>query len=212
MLNKTRTKPNHHPCFYSKAKNKYGRVHLPVAPSCNIQCVYCRRDYDCVHENRPGVTKEVISPEQALISFEKTLKEMPFISVAGIAGPGDAFSIPELTLKTFELIRNKNTEISLCVSTNGLNIKEYIPLLSDLNVRYVTITVNCIDPVMGTNIYKWINVDGSRLTGIDAAGTLIEKQLEAISILKNNNFTVKVNSVVIPGINEAHLLDTIIVI
>lgn len=206
MLNKIQTKSNNHPCFFSKAKNKYGRIHLPVAPSCNIQCVYCRRDYDCVHENRPGVTKIVMSPEQALISFEKTLKEMPFISVAGIAGPGDAFSKPELTLKTFELIRNKNNEISLCVSTNGLNIKDYIPLLSGLNVRYVTITVNCIDPVMGVNIYKWINMNGIRITGIDAAEKLIERQLEAISILKRNNFIVKVNSVVIPGINEDHLV------
>ena len=206
MFNKFQAQPDHHPCFFSEAKNKYGRIHLPVAPSCNIQCAYCRRDYDCVNENRPGVTREVSNPEQALIHFEKTLKKMPFISVAGIAGPGDAFSIPELTLKTFELIRTKNSEISLCVSTNGLNIKDHIPQLSDLNVRYVTITVNCIDPGIGAYIYKWINMNGSILKGIDAAGTLIERQLEAISILKRNNFIVKVNSVVIPGINEDHLI------
>ncbi|MFC1494138.1 radical SAM protein, partial [Thermodesulfobacteriota bacterium] len=206
MFNKFQTKANHHPCFFSEAKNKYGRIHLPVAPACNIQCAYCRRDYDCLHENRPGVTKGVISPEQAFNHFERTLQKMPFISVAGIAGPGDAFSKPELTLKTFELIRTKNSGISLCVSTNGLNIKDYIRQLSDLNVRYVTITVNCIDPVMGAHIYKWVKMDGIKLKSIEAAGTLIERQLEAISILKSNNFTVKVNSVVIPGINEDHLI------
>ena len=82
MFNKFQAQPDHHPCFFSEAKNKYGRIHLPVAPSCNIQCAYCRRDYDCVNENRPGVTREVSNPEQALIHFEKTLKKMPFISVS----------------------------------------------------------------------------------------------------------------------------------
>lgn len=206
MLNRFQNKTNHHPCFFSKEKNKYGRIHLPVAPSCNIQCAYCRRDYDCLHENRPGVTKGVISPEQALDNLERTLKEMPFVSVAGIAGPGDAFSIPEFTLKTFELIRAKDSEISLCVSTNGLNVIDYISQLEDLNVGYITITINTLDPVIGSSIYKWINVDGTLLKGITASEILINRQLEAISILKSRNFTVKVNSVVIPGINEDHLI------
>ena len=52
-----------HPCFYAGAKGKYGRLHLPVAQSCNIQCAYCRRDHDCPNENRPGVTQGVIEPD-----------------------------------------------------------------------------------------------------------------------------------------------------
>ena len=57
---------NRHPCFNAKVKGQYGRVHLPVAPKCNIQCNYCNRKYDCVNESRPGVTSTVLSPEQAL--------------------------------------------------------------------------------------------------------------------------------------------------
>lgn len=194
-----------HPCFYSEAKNRYGRIHLPVAPACNIQCAYCRRDYDCIHENRPGVTKGVITPEQALERLETTLEQMPHISVAGIAGPGDAFADPELTLKTFELIRRKNSQIALCVSTNGLNICDYILWLIDLDVRYVTITINSIDPLIGASLYKWVSTEDGRLYGSEGAKALIEKQLEAIEVLKINGFTVKINSVVIPGINEDHI-------
>jgi nitrogen fixation protein NifB len=131
---------------------------------------------------------------------------LPYISVAGIAGPGDAFCTPDLTLKTFELIRKKNTKISLCVSTNGLNILDYIPTLSDLNVQFVTITVNCIDPVTGAKILKWVDLENSRLKGIEAAGILEERQLEAIGRLKSKGFMVKVNSVVIPGVNDDHLV------
>ena len=205
MRNNTRTEAKTHPCFYSEAKNRYGRIHLPVAPDCNIQCAYCRRDYDCIHENRPGVTKEINSPEQALEKFEQTLDKMPYISVAGIAGPGDAFACPELTLKTFELIRKTNSQISLCVSTNGLNLRDYISDLADLNVRYVTITVNSIDPAISATVCKWVDRDRRRIYGMEAAAELIRRQLEAIELLKSRNFTVKINSVVIPKVNEYHI-------
>ena len=148
-----------HPCFYAGAKATYGRIHLPVAPSCNIQCAYCRRDYDCPHENRPGVTGSVIGPEEAVNFLQCALKKMPHISVAAVAGPGDSFCTPEITLRTFERIRRKNSDIALCVSTNGLNVKSYIPQLCDLNVGFVTITVNAIDPNIGRSLHKRISLE-----------------------------------------------------
>ena len=51
-----------HPCFNAGAKGKYGRVHLPVAPKCNIKCNFCDRKYDCVNESRPGVTSRINHP------------------------------------------------------------------------------------------------------------------------------------------------------
>jgi nitrogen fixation protein NifB len=201
----TQTFHKTHPCFYAGAKGKYGRLHLPVAPTCNIQCAYCRRDHDCPNENRPGVTLGVISPEEASERLEKALEEMPHISVAAIAGPGDAFCDPERTLKTFELIRRKNPDIALCVSTNGLNVCDSIQHLCDLNVDYVTITVNAIDPVIAARLHPWITVDRKIIGGMEAAQALISRQLEAICRLKDAGIIVKVNSVVIPGINEFHL-------
>ena len=197
---------NTHPCFYAGARGRHGRIHLPVAPSCNIQCSYCRRDYDCPNENRPGATSGVLGPEEALERLEKALEKMPYISVAAIAGPGDAFSDPEITLRTFELIRRKNRDIALCVSTNGLNVAGYIPQLNSLNVRFVTVTVNAIDPVVGRHLYTWVKVGDGTLHGIEAARALISKQLEAITLLKAANITVKVNTVIVPGVNEDHVL------
>ena len=51
-----------HPCFDKEARHKNARVHLPVAPKCNIQCNYCNRKFDCVNESRPGVTSSVLTP------------------------------------------------------------------------------------------------------------------------------------------------------
>jgi len=197
---------NTHPCFYAGASGRYGRIHLPVALSCNIQCAYCRRDYDCPNENRPGVATRVLQPEEALMRLEKALSEMPHISVAAVAGPGDAFSDPVVTLRTFELIRRKNAGIALCVSTNGLNVVKYIPDLRELDVRFVTITVNAIDAKVGRFLYNWVKIEGGVLQGTEAAGALISKQLEAIALLKEAGITLKVNTVVIPGVNEDHVL------
>lgn len=195
-----------HPCFYAGAKGKYGRIHLPVAPSCNIQCAYCRRDYDCPHENRPGVTRNVISPEGAVNLFESALEKMPHISVAAVAGPGDAFCSPETTLQTFEQIRRKNSDLALCVSTNGLNVKSYIPQLCDLNVGFVTITVNAINPNIGMRLHKRISFGDRIIRGVEAAQILISRQLEAIPLLKAAGIIVKVNTVVVPGVNDFHVL------
>ena len=61
---------DNHPCFSKKASAAYGRVHLPVAPHCNIQCNFCNRIYDCANENRPGVTGRVQSPDEAALYVE----------------------------------------------------------------------------------------------------------------------------------------------
>ena len=51
-----------HPCFTAKCSD-YARIHLPVAPKCNMQCNYCLRKYSCVNESRPGVVARVMVPE-----------------------------------------------------------------------------------------------------------------------------------------------------
>jgi nitrogen fixation protein NifB len=73
-------------------------------------------------------------------------------------------------------------------------------------VEYVTITVNAIDPNIAARLHPWIIVDSMTIRGLEAAQILISRQLEAIGRLKDAGITVKVNSVVVPGINEQHLL------
>ena len=51
-----------HPCFSQEAHKRSGRIHLPVAPECNIQCGYCVRKFDCVNESRPGVASTILTP------------------------------------------------------------------------------------------------------------------------------------------------------
>ncbi len=198
---------NLHPCFNEAAKGKYGRVHLPVAAGCNIKCNYCNRKYDCVNESRPGVTSAVLAPWQAALYMEQVLEREPRIAVAGIAGPGDPFANPEETLETLRLITEKFPHILLCLSSNGLGVAGYLDDIAGLNVSHVTITVNAVDPEIGKNIYSWVRDKKVIYRGLQGAELLLERQLEAIRGLKARGITVKVNTIVVPSVNDRHVED-----
>jgi nitrogen fixation protein NifB len=194
-----------HPCFNAEARHKTGRIHLPVAPRCNVQCNFCNRKFDCANESRPGVTTSVLKPLEALTLLEEMDKRVPNLSVVGIAGPGDPFANSEETMETLELIRSKYPDKLLCVSSNGLNISEYIPRLAKLNTSHVTITVNAVDPEVGAGMYEWIHWNKKTYWGAEGATLLLERQTEALKTLKQYGITVKVNTVVVPRINEHHV-------
>jgi nitrogen fixation protein NifB len=196
---------DHHPCFNKKAHRHFGRVHLPVAPRCNIQCKFCNRQFDCVNESRPGVTSAVLSPAQAMVYLEEVLRQKPNIRVVGIAGPGDPFANASQTLETCRQVRAQYPEMMLCVATNGLNLSPYLDELAELKVSHVTVTVNAVDPKIGVKIYSWMRM-GKRVVSPDqGAEILLTRQLEAIRGLKERDIIVKVNSIILPGINEDHI-------
>ncbi|MDA8137376.1 MAG: radical SAM protein [Desulfobacteraceae bacterium] len=196
-----------HPCFNRKSHHHYGRVHLPVAPRCNIQCKFCNRLFDCVNESRPGVTSALLSPAQAMVYLAAVLEEKPNIKVVGIAGPGDPFANAEQTLETFERVRRTYPDMMLCVASNGLNIAPYVEELHRLQVSHVTITVNAVDPAIGANIYSWMRIGKRVVSPEEGARILLERQMEAIKALKSKEIMVKVNAIVLPGINEEHIVD-----
>jgi len=196
---------NNHPCFSKEAHKKYGRIHLPVAPRCNIQCNFCNRKYDCLNESRPGVTSNVLTPAQAVTYLENVVAKRPEIAVVGIAGPGDPFANPDETMETLRLVRKKFPKLMLCVATNGMGIGPYIDELAELKTSHVTITMTAIDPAIGAKIYAWVR-DGKRpLRGEEAAAALHARQIEALVRLKQRGVVVKVNSIIIPGINDEHM-------
>ncbi|MFW5852368.1 MAG: radical SAM protein [Bacteroidota bacterium] len=195
-------KTEKHPCFNVHAKNKYARVHLPIAPKCNIQCGYCNRKYDCVNESRPGVTSTVLNPQQALEYFKIMSKKIENISTVGIAGPGDPFAMPDETIETFRLIKQEFPEILFCVSTNGANLYNYIDEIADLGVSHVTLTINSLEPEVLKDIYSWVRINKKMYRGLDAGKMLLAEQLRCIPKLKKRGIFVKINTIMIPGVND----------
>lgn len=196
---------DNHPCFNPGACRSFGRVHLPVAPRCNIQCKFCNRQFDCVNETRPGVTSAVLSPAQAMVYLEEVFAAKGNISVVGIAGPGDPFANPRETLETLSRVRARYPGVMLCVATNGLGLAPHLDDLARLKVSHVTVTVNAVDPSIGAKIYAWMRVGKRVVRAAEGARVLLERQRQAIRGLKARGILVKVNSIILPGINEDHI-------
>ncbi|HSQ40942.1 MAG TPA: nitrogenase cofactor biosynthesis protein NifB [Fibrobacteraceae bacterium] len=194
-----------HPCFHAPARHTHSRIHLPVAPRCNVQCRFCDRKYSCVNESRPGVTAKVMSPQEALEHLKWHVERLPNLSVVGIAGPGDPFANADLTLETLRLVRAEFPSMLLCVSSNGLGVLPYVDDLRDLEVSHTTITVNAVDPEIGARIYEWFRWEDQTLRGPEGAALLWERQRAAIRALVNAGMLVKVNTVCVPGINDHHV-------
>ncbi|WP_068114944.1 nitrogenase cofactor biosynthesis protein NifB [Tropicimonas marinistellae] len=196
-----------HPCYSEEAHHYFARMHVAVAPACNIQCNYCNRKYDCANESRPGVVSERLNPEAAARKVIAVANEVPQLSVLGIAGPGDSAYDWRKTKATFQKVVEQLPDIKLCISTNGLAMPDHVDELLDMNIDHVTLTINMIDPEVGTKIYPWIFYDHRRIEGLEASQILHERQMQSLDMLTERGILVKVNSVMIPGINDEHLLE-----
>jgi len=192
-----------HPCFGGN-HHKNGRMHLAVAPRCNIKCGYCTRKHDCANESRPGVTSRILTPAEALVKVSEVMDSEilgPIIKVIGIAGPGDPL-FNEETFETFRLIGDRFPHLIKCMSTNGLLLPEKIDLLQEIDLHSLTVTINALDPEIAGKVYSFIHYHGRRYTGTEAGEIIIANQLEGLRRAAGYGMTIKVNTVLIPGLND----------
>ncbi len=199
-------KVKEHPCYGAKAHFKYGRVHLPVVSTCNIGCNYCIRKFDCVNESRPGVTSKLLTPQQAIETVREAARADSRLRVVGISGPGDPLS-SDVTFETFRLVQKEFPHLTRCLSTNGLMLPDKLDLLKEVGLNTLTVTINAVDPDIGSKIYSFVRYNNQTLRGKEAFEVLSKKQLEGLRAAVDAGIVVKVNSVFIPGINDDHLID-----
>lgn len=193
-----------HPCFNEKMHDKVGRIHVPIAPKCNIQCNFCTREINKC-EMRPGVASCIMTVGDAVKHVEKVVKEMP-ISVVGVAGPGDALFNPE-TFEFFKVMDQKFPQLIKCISTNGLLLPDKADELAELHLNSITVTVNAVDQEIGKKIYSMAIHHGKVYDKEEAFPIISENQLKGIKMISEKGIVVKVNSVLIPGLNDKHIVE-----
>jgi len=199
-----RKNKNTHPCFDPAAHGQYGRIHMPVSAKCNIKCRFCERGINA-DELCPGVAAQILTPEQAVKgTLAKALELCPEITVAGIAGPGDALA-DNSAIETFRLVDKEFPQLSKCLSTNGLGLPDAAEELAKLGLKHLTVTVNAVDPKIGEKIISHITFNGETITGEKAAEILLSRQLEGIRKAVASGMEVKINTVLIPGVNDGHI-------
>lgn len=192
-----------HPCLGGSAHGKYGRLHLPVSPTCNIRCRFCLRDLNG-HEDRPGVSRHVLAAQDAVATVRHALELCPEITVVAVAGPGEALAGPH-ALRALRDVHDKFPHLIGCLSTNGLLLAAHVDELAAAGVRSVTVTVNATDPTVQASICSDIVLGGKAIHGEEAAATLIDAQLTGIRAAVARGVVVKVNTVLVPTINDGHI-------
>ncbi len=195
-----------HPCFDPKAAKKFARMHLPVAPRCNISCNYCNRKFSCVNESRPGVTAKVLGVDEAISSVDRMKTLMPHLTTIGIAGPGDALANPDKTFAVMRAIYEKYPEMNLCLSTNGLALPDYAEEIAKYNISHVTVTMNATNPEIASGIYKWVRYKGETFRSTEGAELLLQNQLRGLEMLASYNVMTKVNFIYMPLVNSAEVI------
>lgn len=196
-----------HPCYSMgvPGEQRAGRLHLPVSPACNIACRFCRRDFNA-SEHRPGVAHSLLTPDKAVDIVEHALALCPSIQVVGIAGPGDTLATDH-AINTFDLVHRRFPDLINCLSTNGLLLPEKGERVVSAGVQTITVTVNAVDPEILTGICSGIVYHGAHLTGTAATRRLIRNQLAGIRLVTDLGAVVKVNTVLVPGVNDTHIAD-----
>ena len=194
-----------HPCFSDAAHFKYGRIHLPVAPRCNIRCNFCSRSING-HEHRPGVTEKILFPMEAIERLKAAVNQKFPLTVAAVAGPAEPLANAE-TFEVFKMARRLFPDLIRCLATNGLVLAEKAQALEELGMSTITVTANAIDPAIGEKIYDYVMIDGEKYTGEKGAEILIEHQRQGVREAVARNMVVKINTVLIPGINTGHVAE-----
>lgn len=191
-----------HPCFDEVSHKRVGRMHIPVAPACNIQCRYCYREVGS-SDNRPGVAYKILKPTEALEAVDQVIREDKSIQVIGVAGPGDALA-NQATFNSLALIHKKFPHLKKCISTNGLRLEERVDELLAVGVSTISVTVNAVSPHVGREFYRKVHLNGHTYYE-NAFDILTDRQLTGIEAASRKGLVVKINTVLVPELNGDHI-------
>ena len=145
-----------------------------------------------------------MTPDEAVDRTRALVERSERLSVVGIAGPGDPL-VNAPTYVTMRKIHWEYPDLTLCVSTNGLLLPDRLAQLVAAGVRSLTVTINAVTPETAEEIYAWVIYHGRRYEGREAVELLLENQWRGLVSAIEAGLIVKVNTVYIPGVNDAEL-------
>ncbi|MFW9851014.1 MAG: radical SAM protein [Candidatus Thorarchaeota archaeon] len=195
-----------HPCWTNERSNLWERIHLPVATKCNVQCNFCTNQTSSCFSIGPGTCKKSMTPEDAMNALHHEMKKSDNLRIVAISGPGEPLYNKE-TFATLENVRKFYPDMKFCLSTNGILLGKSVEYLVGLEVATVSVSMSAILPNTVNKIYSWGIIEGNRIDD-DRIGNLIPKlQLEGIEAASDAGIDIKVNTILIPDLNDDEILD-----
>ena len=170
------------PLLFDNHGREMSYLRLAVTDRCNLRCTYC-------------MPAEGISylPEKKLLSWEEMLRIVHVLNQLGIRKVritgGEPFVRPGLMEFLQELAKIENLEI--CLTTNGVLLENHLDSLLNLGIKNVNLSLDSLDSERFFKI--------TRRNDFDQVYRNLMRMIEA-------NFIVKLNAVVMHGMNETDIL------
>ena len=170
------------PLLFDNHGREMSYLRLAVTDRCNLRCTYC-------------MPAEGIAylPEKKLLSWEEMLRIVRVLNQLGIRKVritgGEPFVRPGLMDFLQELAKIQNLEI--CLTTNGVLLENHLDSLLNLGIRNVNLSLDSLDSERFFKI--------TRRNDFDQVYRNLMRMIEA-------NFIVKLNAVVMHGMNETDIL------
>jgi cyclic pyranopterin phosphate synthase len=170
-------------------EDSFGRIHdylrISLTDNCNFRCFYCMpdEDYDFTPASRLMQPKEILA--LAKIFVEQGVRKIRLTGGEPLVRKDAAEIITELGKLPMELV----------ITTNGTRIKEMLPVLISAGIKTVNISLDTLDPD------KFFLI---------ARRNVFQQVRDNIDLLLQNNIIVKINMVVMKGLNDSEIVDFII--
>lgn len=172
----------------NKITDKFGRIHdylrISLTERCNLRCAYCMPEQGVpLREKSEFMTaKETIEIAKVFVSMG--IKKIRLTGGEPLINKDVALIIKELG----------KLPVELGITTNGVLLDRFVDVLREANVKSVNISLDSLRE-------KQFN----QITRRD----YFHKVMNNIDLLLKNNFTVKINTVLIKGINDNEITDFI---
>jgi len=168
--------------------DSFGRVHdylrISLTDNCNFRCFYCmpEEDYDFTPASR------LMQPEEVL-AIAKTFVEHGVKKIRLTGGE------PLVRKDAAEIIRSLGKlPVELVITTNGTRIAEMLPVLIEAGIKTINISLDTLQPERFFMITR---------------RDVFHQVRSNIELLLQHKITVKINMVVMKGLNDEEIKDFI---
>lgn len=170
------------PLLFDNHGREMSYLRLAVTDRCNLRCTYC-------------MPAEGIAylPEKKLLSWEEMLRIVHVLNQLGIRKVRITGGEPFVRLGLMEFLQElaKIENLEICLTTNGVLLENHLDSLQNLGIKNVNLSLDSLDSERFFKI--------TRRNDFDQVYRNLMRMIEA-------NFIVKLNAVVMHGMNETDIL------
>lgn len=158
-------------------------VRIAVTDRCNLRCFYCMP--------AEGIPYE---PKAHLLSYEEITRLLKVLGELGFQKVRFTGGEPFLRKDFMKLLENTsglNDYKSIHITSNGTLLQKHIPKLKELGVTKINLSIDSLDPQRFHKITRRNDFD---------------KVMQTFHMLVDNGFKIKLNAVIIKGINTQDII------